>query len=465
MGAGVQKLTDRQLTSLYLGLAQHYAECVEDKMSIPQMYNELFSSIDYTLNNDASTSPLKDLSAEEKTKVFSILNAFFHATPEYRNIPKNLKGKQFFNDGTLPPKVVIINQVRIQRCSYYRCNNDRLIDWLILDNIMNNSHRRGYYTSHYNRNHSYPSNTSNKHHNHRNSSSKGDNVFEKLVVVIVGTAILLGSFIAMMYILTQANDWIQRCVWNEGWMQATFALLGMAVAVGIATFLIETIAFSAIMAFIASAGFSNPAGLATLAIMGLGVIVGVGISYVIQEKLPKKSNVDAIDPLDPERYKLSDSEAANLVSLNIDPLKVKLAIVALRSEMGQSADPRSLFRWLSNEDKNDKALKNKVRHNLSVIRDLRFGKISVVQVGEMRFDCSMDALSKNEIPEAKNTVYLRNKEQTKSNTFFNVQPSAPPVEPPPYYNAPATYNEVEFQQNQYEYPIIIDAPAVERKYN
>lgn len=448
MGANSQKLTDRQFSELYLGLANHYADCVEQKMTTPVMYNELFAAIHYTLNDSQSTSPLKNLNDEEKAKIYNILNTFFHATPEYRNVPEMNKGKKFFNDGTLPPKIIIIqNSPRVRNCRYYRSSSDRFIDWLILNDIMNHSHQRGYYRAHYGNTHSHGSRGGVHHGHNGSSSSKGDNnIAEKLMVIILGTAILLGTFVALTYVVTQTNDWIERCVWNEGWMQATIALLGMSVATGIATLLIETVAFSAIMGLVASAGFSNPAGWATFAVMGLGVMVGVGISYFIQEQMPKNADLNAIDPMEPYRYKLSDSEAAHLESLNIDPIKVKLAIVALRSEMGKSADPRSLFRWMSKEDA---TVKNKVRHNLSVIRDLRFGKITVVQVGDMKFDCNMDALNNKLTPPAGN-VYLRGK--SSEPRYFKEVPSAP-MEEPPQYQIPQSSGD-EFKAYEYAYPIL-----------
>lgn len=422
-----KNLTDRQIAELYFGLARHYKDCVDKKMDSPEIYNALANGIYYTLNY--SDSPLRQLNVYEHRKIYTVLNTFFHATPQYRNVPTAYQGRNFFNDGTKEPKAIIHNHNYYT--TYYRHNNDFLFNWLLLSQLTPRPYYGSYSGSYPDHQHGHPTSKNNK---------KENESLAFLVLLLLSAAVAACALIALYYLLSETFDSFERFFCNEGWMQATMNLLSMAVFTTASTILASTFASSALFSLAVAAGVSNPLGWVTFGVVGLGIIggaLGQLVTKHIQSSIIKHLNPDALDPQDPKRFALTDREAFALEDKGIDPIKVKCAIVALRAELGNQPIPAFFTRWFN---------KSKEQEILSKIRALRSGALTELTVGDMLFNCRSDALNDIKRPQQQVNIgyplYQRDSYPYKSQQQFSVQ----------YQTAPLGQMEAHYQNYQYLYP-------------
>jgi len=216
------------------------------------------------------------------------------------------------------------------------------------------------------------------------------------------------TFIALYYMLTELADGIERIWYNEGWLKLA---LTMATAVGFgsaAVVLSLNFASAPLIAFALAVGL-NPVGL----VIGVTVILGIiaaGIGCIAMSQLhdviDKKLNTDAIDPSDPYRFRLTDSDEKTLEAEGLDPITVKCALVALRAEIAQKqGNEQPLPSFFSRHFGKGRG----VQDLLQKVRQLRQGDLPILEVGGLRFDCRI------------------NKEY-QQNDSHNISPTAPPQE-------------------------------------
>jgi hypothetical protein len=445
-------LTDRQLAELYFGLARHYKECKERNLPAPAIYNELVNGVYYTLNHPQSTSPLKNLPETEKSKVFNVLNSFFYSTPEYRQVPRQYQGRNFFNDGLRIP-VILIREDRYT-ANYYRRDDDFLFRWMLINELTN----RPYYRRHgYNDSSCWGGGGGTHSHSKEDNKKNGD-AMAYLLLLLIAAAVAACAFVAAYYLFSKTFDGLERIFCSEGAFQGLMSLLSMAVTTTASTLLASTFASSSIYALALSAGVSNPLGWVTFCVLGLGLVGGALGTFVadqVHEYIIKQNNQDALDPQDPSRFALTAQEAKALTAKGIDPIKVKCAIVALRAEMGDKPVPSLLNRWFFSSD-------TQVQDNLSLVRKLRSGAIDRVRVGDMFFNCRFDALFEPVAPLA--SVGQPQPFEASAPTITQPAVNPNPVlreDPPPryedyQYDYPST-DEVNFEVNASE-PVPGSAP-------
>ena len=201
-----------------------------------------------------------------------------------------------------------------------------------------------------------------------------------LALIIVLSVLTLGAVLALYAMFSEFLNSMERFIYNEGWLRASISLASM---------LAGTLAGGTVAVFLGAVplillafglGVANPlafviAGIVCISILGSALVNGV--ANWLQTKAVEKSHESAIDPADPYRFQLTDKEEKNLKSKELDPLKVKCAIVALREKIGDST-PSFLHRMFVDHEK---------QRLLSLVRQLRRGKIlDKVEVGEMIFD-------------------------------------------------------------------------------
>lgn len=350
------KLTDNQLAQLYLGLSKDFKELHAKGYDVNTIYNHLYSRLQYTFTDRHSAFYGFDL--ENQQAAFGVLNTFFSACPTYRKLP-DLEKKDFFQK---PVQIIVIQNYEHHYCS----GPDPFFNWLMLSSFMAHSHHGGgvYGGSH--------------HHGHgSNSNSEG---LAYLVLIVLALLAAVATLIALYYLFSQFLNSMERFVYNEGWLQATItvaSMLGGAAAGGLfGTF----VASFPLIALAIAAGISNPIGIAIGGIVCLTIIgaaISCGLTKLIQNKIIENKNKDALDPQDPYRFALTDKEAEHLRDLNIDPIRVKCAIVAIREQMGEKRVSSLLNRLFVNSEQ--QAL-------LKLVRQLRRGDLTQVTVGEMNFD-------------------------------------------------------------------------------
>ena len=394
------RMSDAQLRHLYFSIANHYKDCKERKPKPTplDMYNELYNGV-YASVEQVYMGSFSSLSREEKNKAYTILNTFFYACPEGRAHTIN------FAYG-LPPQISItVNQT----CRQYYHHDNFFINWMLLRSLDRPS------PSSYN--------PDDKRHDH--PSKKKDNKGEAvalIVLIALALAACAASFIALYYLLSEAVNSVERFSYNEGWLQASLSLLGMA-AGGVASALLSNaFLMGPLMSLAFAAGVANPAGIAVLGIVcltAIGAAAGGFITNQIQHYMIKEANADALDPVDPHRFGLTDAECQFLNANGIDPVKVKCAIVALRGQMNDKPVPPMLsMPFMDNRGK-------AIQDALNKVRQLRRGELVEVEVGILKFNCALTGpgLQTAPLPTAPSYPYPQQYDQPVYTSY--PEPSAP----------------------------------------
>ncbi len=377
------KFTDRQIAILYFNLSKHYKDCCDSLRSnssdidrAEYIYNQLYASVYYSLEGENSS--LSGLNYVDKEKIYKVLNTFFYATPQYQTIPMQQQSASFFHNGAQKP-LVMHNNVN----HYYARRDDGfLFNWILLDSLNARSSRS--YGGGYNYGHNY--------HQHQTQNKNDYSVLALLLLLILATAAAALTFIAMYYLLSETLDSLERFWYSEGWMQAALTLLSMPASTSASTLLAFVFATHPLISLTIAAGVANPAAWVIAGILCLGVIGGAAgcfISNKLQQSLIEYTSADALDPTDPNRFALTAAEEKRLIEKNIDPIKVKCAIIALRAQMGNEQVPSLLTRC---------SISSIHQGNLDKIRSLRRGDLCILTVGEMRFDCNADLMPRPVAP-------------------------------------------------------------------
>lgn len=355
------KFTDRQLKELYANLQRHYNDCVTRHGNDgPEIYKEMYTHLQYAIE-----SPLGYYSAldrAEKNKIYVAFNTIFYA----------LYGKS--NDieafqRPVMPVYVSVPAVVYKPIYVYRYNEPSVLDWILICSIMDNH---------------------NHAHVHYHGSSCWPDTDDKdlmaTIILIVLAAIAAALAAAALYIMLQEFlNSAERFYYNEGMLKAAYMMATSLVMGGAFTGL--SLAFAAgPLAELAIAAGLHPAGVVIagtilLAIIGAGI--GCYLSGYLYDESSKKSNQDAMDPEDPLRFRLTESEEEDLNTKGIDPIKVKCAMVALRAAIAQEQGnskpvPSFLSRMFSND---------KTQDLLQQVRQLRQGTLARVKVDGLIFDC------------------------------------------------------------------------------
>lgn len=370
--------TDHHLKLFYGHLLNHYSRCSKENLDANTIFAEMYSTAKHTLDKGA----LSHLEETEKEKAYKSFYAIWYALPIYNKM--SVEKKQAFKPEFNTQPIYLTDPG-------YDFGNSLLFHWLAIDSL---SHSL---------NHHHPSVD-------LGSSSNGDSLklLAILFVIFILTIAAVLTFIALYYMLRELADGIERIWYNEGWLKAALTM-ATAVAFGSAAVILSLNFASAPLIVLALAAGLNPVGLVIGVTVLLGIIAaGIGCIAMSQlhDVIDEKLNTDAIDPSDPYRFRLTDSDEKTLRAKRIDPITVKCALVALRSEIAQKqGNEKPVPSFFSRHFGEGEA----VQDLLQTVRQLRQGAIDSVQVGELYFDCRV------------------NKEYQQINSQ-DTSPSAPPQE-------------------------------------
>lgn len=366
-------LTDNMIAQLYLGLASDYKALsntdfnqIESYPNQPlrhnYIYQHLYNHIYRALAS--SDSCLSDLDAEEKKKIWTVFYTFYKATPLYRSMSEEMQAT-FFKQDMIPLNLPVDYRPYCHR-------DDVSFDWKMLSSFMDTVHFHDSST-----------------HQAYIKAKAPPKSWLYLGLATVAVLASFGSALALFYLLSAFANSVERFVYNEGWLQGMTtiaAMLGGAVAGGLLGVYIAAIPLIILALTI---GISNPIGFAMVGIVILTILTAAlvsGLTNIIQNKVIEKNHKAAIDPADPYRFTLTQKEIDNLEDNNIDPLKVKTAIIALRQRIGEEPVPSLFFRCTNNGKEKQDCLKN--------IRMLRRGELPEVEIeeGGMLFNVMKDGL-------------------------------------------------------------------------
>lgn len=400
------RLTDKKLKLLYGLVLEHYKRRA-DALSIDALYDEMYGAIQYALESPLSLSPFYSLDRDEKTKAYIAFHTIFNSLPKYREL--DLQQRQTF-DHPMPqynPNVIYV----VNEYNYYNYNDPNLINWMILCSLTRHPHGHMPIGGSC----CWPS-----HHHGHSSSSNDDSIKLMALLVIIALALIaiILALIALCYMLHEVANGIERFYYDEGWLKAAL-ILATSVAFGAGSTLLTLTFGAAPLIFLAVAAGLNPVGIVivgTILLTVIGAGIGCFAMSLLYDGVNQSLNQDAMDPSDPERFRLTTSEEALLEQRNIDPIAVRCAMIALRAEMARSIGsekpiPSFFSRFFKKENE-------EINELLTLLRHLRKGDLTTVTVGDLFFDCrlsqrrSTQEFYPNELLGTESTQYL---------------PSAPPL--------------------------------------
>jgi len=381
-----KKLTDRQIAVLYSGFVRDYEQYKKANLTSDDIRNRLYSNVYDALRDKSSALHSLNTNDVEKAKVYEVLYAFLDSRESFQSTSPG-GNRHFF---------------RTHRPTYRRdvhvhyCHHDDLLYHYLLWDYSFRRRPMGYH-GYYGEHHHF------REHEHGRGPSEGldvgcggcgggrDDFIKQLVafLLFVSFAIAAGvALCAMAHTLSEIQNNLERFYYDEGWMLASISLANMAASFTVAGVLTSLLLTAPLVAVLAFAAVSNPVGWAVLGVVLISLIAGA-IGYAVSNKALhygiKKLNSDSLDPDDPYRFRLSRSEERNLQAKGIDPIRVKCAILELRSQIDERNDLSefSIFSTRSEETKNI----------LDLVRQLRRGELAQVSVHGLMFDCKQSVMA------------------------------------------------------------------------
>ncbi|KTD16727.1 hypothetical protein [Legionella jordanis] len=355
------KLTDNQLASLYLKLANELRAQRKQNHRPEQIYSDLLNSLHYELQRQ--DSGLYGLEVDDQRKVYTILNTLFSSSTPIQQLTR------------IPDfKFVFIHQEINHLPRYYHPyypSHDWLFTWLLLDSISHHNH-----PAHHHRDSGCcgGSSSSNRHkHDDKNAGSAI--LFLLLLLLVLSLAVV--TLLAAYYLLRASLDSFERLWYNEGRLQALIDVSSAIASTMVSGFLATLFASAPLTAFALAAGVANPVGVVVFSLICISLIggaLGCFLTRQITQAVVESHNKDALDPKDPYRFTLSPDAEVKILQLGLDPVKVKCALVALHEEIGESV-PTRLHRLFANDHKQEL---------LEKVRELRSGNIknTLITIGK-----------------------------------------------------------------------------------
>jgi hypothetical protein len=226
----------------------------------------------------------------------------------------------------------------------------------------------------------YNNNSTNIWWFNRGSSSKSKSDHDSLAAILVALIFLIATPIAMYYLIIELGYQFERFIYNEGIFQGAVNILAITAITVVSAWFIQQFASSHLAVFALKIGFANPAGAAVFLGFCLTIISAALATWAFNATFNLylySANSDSIDRNDPYRYDLTASEESKLEKKGFNTLMVKMAISALRSEMGTDEHPlHNIFASRTSQ----------VESNLELIRKIRRGQVENVPVGKVDFN-------------------------------------------------------------------------------
>jgi hypothetical protein len=378
----INEFTDELLTIYFIGMMTHYHKYKEKhkNCSSDDLYHELFKKTFHLVNY----GDLNHLHKKEKPKVYKAFFTLFGSLPEVKI--DRLKDKDKFNESINIQHTTIINikqeVYKNYQDPYLKCYhfNDLLISWALLQSFSNHGHHHinmgtggGLGTGWFN----------------AQQSDEAKKALAGLVLLLIIGALLFLAAVAVYYMLNKFLDGMERIWYNEGWLDALI-VCGSAVGFGaLSAFFGTFIGGLPLFALAVTAGFPPTAvvilgvTLMTLIGAGLGVLT---MSYLVPY-LQGKGASGSMDANDANRFRLTASEETHLKSKEMDPVSVKLAILAVLEQMNKISNnkaisvPYFLHRKLG--------AGRDIQDLLNKVRALRSGALTEIEIGGVTFDLMM----------------------------------------------------------------------------
>lgn len=414
------RLTEAQIRDLFLEFSRDYQSYQRQHYSEDFIWEQLRINLQYTLNNPRST--LSKLEVKDKALTFRLLEIFWrsrHEAPHVNNV-YHLGERVEFRYVHSTPRCYCHQDSFLYDYLWMNALFARPVYpvyrpfwgfWPFYGGLYNHRHHHGHHHSH--------------HHGHRHRERNDENtgsLLALLAVLAVGCIGFILSGLAIYYLVQHMANDIERLYYNEGVMRALLHM-STTMASAVAGMLFAGLFLSApLIALGISAGMASPIILAVLGIVVGGFVAGAAGCFFgnkIQEWQIKTKNAEKIDPLEPQRFSITESDEKVLNAKNLDPLSARAALVALRAKIadieakGSGAEQKEGTKPLPFffERHYGAQYKKDIQEVLQLVRQIKSGNLTSVNVDGMHFDFRTSA------PEYKDQL----------------QPSAPPASPDMVY--------------------------------
>lgn len=382
-GISQSKFNDAHLKLFCSNFLNHYqALNYSDKQDIGTLFNKLYDPLIYSLKSPDGT--FFDLDNEGKTKLLTAFKTMFYSLPEFQSKPDEAASAI-----SSRPQVKI-SELKIVNHYYHRSDNDSWVLWALLATRPSPTCSHGLGTG------------ALVHGHHSKNENKKDSslseILAGLLLLALALAALAAFVIAMYFLVKMAMDGFERMFHNEGWLRA---VINMSSALFFGTI---TATMSALLLAMPIASLAVVAGFSPLFFVALAVttlsLVGAAVSmyltdWAVQSYISDKNN-NAIDPDEPERYGLTKEEERWLVKKGIDPIAVKCAIIALRTEMSarktsDQIQSSFLHRCFGYDPE--------IQELLTKVRQLKKGTISEVELNGLKLITRYNDIHKIPVPD------------------------------------------------------------------
>jgi hypothetical protein len=363
-----RKFTDSNLKLLYGNLLSHYKECTKKLgvSDVHSIYRELFLATQYAVESPQGS--LYHLERREKEKVYTALHTIFYALPLFNRLPPD---KQRCFNPARPRYNPLINPQYI-----YNCSDPKSFDWVTLNQNLNPFIP-------------YLKQNSNQDEPVINVSKINGKVIGLIVVSLVFSVAIL-TLLAWYYLFHQLINSAERMWYNEGWLRAVLMSAAAITFSSVTTNLTLIFASSPILTIAFAAGINPISALivSSVILASIGASLGAFLVNSLYDYMEKRAHPKSMEPSDPYRFMISEDEEDELIAKQIDPIKVKCALVALRLEINLVLNkaghtPSFLSRHLGSQKS------KQVQPLLQMVRGLRRGEVTEAQFGDLKFDCRL----------------------------------------------------------------------------
>ena len=225
------------------------------------------------------------------------------------------------------------------------------------------------------------------HHSHGcgfggGASGCGKDEFIFVVVAIMIAIVAAIALLGVIYLAQQILNDVDRIWYDEGRLQAVVSLTFMAGSAAAMGMLMNTLLTGAFAGFLLTVGFANPLTWAIFTVVCVAAIATAPVNrlvQVVQDKAIELLHPNALEPTDPYRFALTDSEAKQLDNNGIDPLRVRCSIAVLHASLEGEETNRYSRNALFSERS------SRVQSTLDTIRGLRDG--SITHLPDSTFNC------------------------------------------------------------------------------
>jgi hypothetical protein len=244
---------------------------------------------------------------------------------------------------------------------------------------------------------------------------------------LLAISIVLSLLVALFYLVEEFLNSVERFAYDEGCSKASVSIAAMFLGALCSNVLAIVVVMMPVISLFLAVNVANPLVISVLAVVSL-TLIGAGLTCFLAnlayDKFITTNNSDAINSIDAHRHAITAKQEEELIKQNLNPIKVKCAIISLHEKIGEQSVPSLLVRFFTEKGQ-------KKQHYLDQIRQLKTGQLKDILIDSMVFDLRQDKEDSNDIDSLEVNFFNKNQEPQISNFILATMfPSGPPLFPP-----------------------------------